>query len=77
MIALPVVFDLDFLPYYQESRVFEGHAETCAQCHNGAYHRDQFPPDTPDEDLFCEDGLPLFEITRAKIRQQQERSLQN
>lgn len=76
-VAIQAIFDLEFLPYYPASQEFEDHSNQCVQCHAGAFHRDQFPPDVADEDLFCETGLPLMEVVRTVIIQQHHASLLN
>lgn len=77
VIALPIVWDLDWLPYFAASQSFQDHAGGCEQCHRGAYHRDEFPPEARPEDLFCPPGLDLFTQVQVKIGEQHILSLQN
>jgi hypothetical protein len=89
MIAFPVSWDLPFLPYFSDHAAFIEHAngtpatddhpgkEGCEQCHRGAFHPEDFPPDVEESDLFCAIGLELHEKARVAIHGQHAASLRN
>lgn len=88
-VALPVSFDLYFLPYFPAHVAFLEHAsgapatddtpavEGCERCHFGAFHPENFPEDAEEEDLFCETGLELRAAARDAILHQHAASMQN
>lgn len=76
-IALPVSFDLYFLPYFPAHVAFMDHAQECEHCHQGAFHPEQWPEDADEEDRFCEKGVALRTEARSAILAQHAASLQN
>jgi hypothetical protein len=89
VVAFPVSWDMDFLPYFPAHRAFIEHASTipatddaparegCERCHVAAFHPDELPEDEDPEELFCETGRELREEVRVSIAAQHAASLQN
>lgn len=76
-IILPVVWEFDLLPYFPAHVQFADHADGCDMCHRGSAHREEFPEDTPDDELFCADGLELHDAVIRAIDDQRHVSAQN
>ena len=74
VVALPVVFDLDFLPYFPAHATFMEHQGKCEQCHMGAFHREELPEGF---DLYCEEGEKIVEEVGDAVQRQHEASMRN
>ena len=74
VIELPVVMDLDFLPYFPAHTDFLIHTEECEKCHIGAFH----PEAVKDPlDPWCLTGEGLRERVTRIIEIQHASSLLN
>lgn len=79
-VALLVIFEFKYLPYFPTHVAFMEHARAeggCPQCHLSVWRPEELDPDLEDEDLFCSEGLVLKEAALAAVVGQHEQALQN
>lgn len=73
VLKIPVVRELEYLPYFPAHEAFRDHTFECSRCHVGAYH----PKEVPEgEDPLCLVGEGLHDTVHDQIMAQRVIAMQ-